>query len=128
MIRIIIISLLVLTLYSGEMTQIQFESTKAKCEVDNNADACAKLYYYYISSKRSYLKELKADKQKALYYAQKACGLGDRDGCFTAGMTLYYGDQHTGIEADKDKGRKLLKKACELGKEDVCTYFLNPKF
>lgn len=115
-------------LHSGEMTQSQFTQTLKKCESENNAAACARLYYYYISSKHSYLKDLQADKQKALFYAKRACDLGDRDGCFTSGMTLYYGDRHAGIEAKKDEGRKLLKKACELGMDDVCTFFLNPKF
>lgn len=114
--------------YSGEMTQTQFEDTLKKCETDNNAAACARLYYYYISSKHSYLKDLQSDKQKALFYAKKACDLGDRDGCFTSGMTLYYGDRHAGIEVNRDEGRKLLKKACELGQDDVCTFFLNPNF
>ena len=114
--------------YSGEMTQEQFKQTLKKCESKNNGPACARLYYYYISSKHSYLKELQADKQKALYYAKKACQLNDRDGCFTSGMTLYYGDRHAGIVAQKEEGRKLLKKACELGMDDVCTFFLNPKF
>ena len=113
---------------SGEMTQTQFQQTVQKCEKENNGAACARLYYYYISSKHSYLKDLQADKQKALFYAKKACELGDRDGCFTSGMTLYYGDIHAGIKAQKDEGRKLLKKACELGMDDVCTFFLNPKF
>lgn len=115
-------------LYGGQMTQAAFEETLKKCEKEENGAACAKLYYYFISSKRSYLADLQADKQKALYYAKKACGLNDRDGCFTAGMTLYYGDQHAGIAANKDEGRRLLKKACELGQDDVCTFFLNPNF
>lgn len=114
--------------YGGQMTQIQFAQTLKKCENENNGPACARLYYYYISSKHSYLKDLQADKQKALFYAKRACELNDRDGCFTSGMTLYYGDRHAGIEAQKDEGRQLLKKACELGMDDVCTFFLNPKF
>lgn len=117
-----------LLLYGGEMTQRTFEATLKKCEVEDNGAACAKLYYYFISSKRAYLADLQVDKQKALYYAEKACALNDRDGCVTAGMTLYYGDRHTGIVRDKEAGRGLLKKACELGQEDVCTFFLNPNF
>lgn len=116
------------SLYGGEMTQVQFKETLKKCEGENDGPACARLYYYFISSKHSYLKDLQADKQKALYYAQKACLLNDRDGCFTSGMTLYYGDLNAGIEADRDEGRRLLKKACELGMDDVCTFFLNPNF
>lgn len=115
-------------LYGGQMTRTVFEKTLKKCEAEDNAAACAKLYYYFISSKRSYLADLKVVKQKALHYAKKACALHDRDGCFTAGMTLYYGDRHTGIAVDKEQGRGLLKKACELGQDDVCSFFLNPNF
>lgn len=115
-------------LYGGQMTQAAFDETLKKCETEENGAACAKLYYYFISSKRAYLADLQEDKQKALYYAKKACGLDDRDGCFTAGMTLYYGDEYAGIAADKDEGRRLLKKSCELGQDDVCSYFLNPNF
>jgi TPR repeat protein len=114
--------------YGAQMSQQDFEATKIKCEVDNDGAACSQLYYYYISSKRSFVKDLAMNKKRALYYAKKACKLDDADGCFTAGMTLYYGDQHTGIAVDKVEGRKLLKKACELGKEDICSYFLNPNF
>jgi len=117
-----------LLLHGGEMTQRAFEATLKKCEAENDGAACAKLYYYFISSKRSYLADLQVDKQKALYYAKKACTLNDRDGCMTAGMTLYYGDQHAAIAADRKEGRALLKKACELGQEDVCSFFLNPNF
>ncbi|MFT7878986.1 MAG: hypothetical protein ABXS91_01215 [Sulfurimonas sp.] len=115
-------------LYGGQMTQEAFEQTLKKCEIQENGAACARLYYYFISSKHSYLAALQADKQKALYYAKKGCRLSDRDGCFSAGMTLYYGDRHAGITADRDEGRRLIKKACELGKDDVCTFFLNPNF
>ncbi|HEO99428.1 MAG TPA: hypothetical protein ENO02_09030 [Epsilonproteobacteria bacterium] len=124
----IILSSASLLLYGGEMTQRSFEATLKKCEAEDNGAACAKLYYYFISSKRAYLADLQLDKQKALYYAKKACVLNDRDGCVTAGMTLYYGDQHAGIARDKESGRGLLKKACELGQDDVCTFFLNPNF
>ncbi|WP_289413642.1 hypothetical protein [Sulfurovum zhangzhouensis] len=110
------------------MTQTAFDLTLKKCEEQKNGAECAKLYYYFISSKRSYLAGLKEDKHKALYYAKMACELNDSNGCFTAGMTLYYGDEHAGIAVDKDEGRRLLKKSCDLGQDDVCTYFLNPKF
>jgi len=115
-------------LYGGKMTPAAFEATLKKCEAEDNGAACAKLYYYFISSKRAYLADLQVDKQKALHYAKKACALNDRDGCVTAGMTLYYGDRHAGIAEDREEGRGLLKKACELGQEDVCTFFLNPNF
>lgn len=124
----ILVSSLTLFLYGGQMTQAAFQQTLKQCEKEENGAACAKLYYYFISSKRSYLADLKADKKKALYYAKKGCRLNDRDGCFTAGMTLYYGDQHAGIPADKNEGRGLLRRACELGQDDVCSYFLNPNF
>lgn len=124
----IIVSSISMFLYGGQMTQAAFELTLKKCEAENEGAACAKLYYYFISSKRSYLADLQVDKQKALYYAKKACTLNDRDGCMTAGMTLYYGDQHAAIAADRKEGRALLKKACELGQEDVCSFFLNPNF
>jgi TPR repeat protein len=109
--------------YGAQMSQQDFEATKIKCEVDNDGAACSKLYYY-ISSKRSFVKDLTMNKKKALYYAKRACDLNDSDGCFTAGMTLYYGDENAKIVPQ----RKLLKKACHLGKDDVCTYFLNPNF
>ncbi len=115
-------------LYSAEMSQEDFEATKAKCEVQNDGPSCSALYYYYISSKRSFVKDLTMDKKRALYYAKKACDLNDADGCFTAGMTLYYGDEYAKILPQREEGRKLLKKACELGKDDVCSYFLNPNF
>jgi TPR repeat protein len=124
----IVLSSASLLLYGGEMTQRSFEATLKKCEAEDNGAACAKLYYYFISSKRAYLSDLQGDKQKALHYAKKACVLNDRDGCLTAGMTLYYGDRHAGITAEREKGRGLLKKACELGQDDVCTFFLNPNF
>ncbi len=111
-----------------QMTPEAFETTKIQCEEQNDGVACSKLYYYYISAKRYYLKDLRQDKQKALYYAKKACDLNDEEGCFSAGMTLYYGDHDGDILPDKETGRKLLKKACDLGKEDVCTYFLNKSF
>ena len=115
------------SLYSVEMTQAQLDETIAKCEA-GKGEECSKLYYYYISSKRRYVKGLKFDKKKALEYAVKACDLDDRDGCFAAGMDHYYGDDHMNIPRDKEKGRKLLRKACKLGMDDVCSYFLNPKF
>lgn len=111
-----------------QMTPEAFEQTKLQCEAQNDGAACSKLYYYYISAKRYYLKGLKEDKKKALYYAKKACDLNDDEGCFSAGMTLYYGDEDGSIVPDKEAGRKLLQKACDLGKEDVCTYFINPHF
>ena len=114
--------------YGAQMSQQDFEATKIKCEVHNDGAACSKLYYYYISSKRSFLKDLTMNKKRALYYAKRACDLNDSDGCFTAGMTLYYGDEYAKITPQKEEGRKLLKKACELGKDDICTYFLNPNF
>ena len=109
------------------MTQTQFESIKVKCD-NNDGAACARLYYFYISSKHSFLSGLKVDKKRALHYAQKGCHLEDEDGCFTAGMTLYYGDKIAGILPDREQGRKYLKRSCELGKEDVCTFFLNKNF
>lgn len=110
-----------------EMTSVDFETYKINCR-KNDAAACVRLYYFYISSKHSFLPGHKADKKKAVKYAEKACRLGDEDGCFAAGIEYYYGDKWGKLPRDKEKGRKLLKKACELGKEDVCTYFLNPKF
>ena len=110
------------------MTHEAFEQTLKKCEEQKNGAECAKLYYYFISSKRSFFKDLTMNKKRALYYAKKACDLDDADGCFTAGMTLYYGDEYAKIVPQKEQGRKLLKKACELGKDDVCSYFLNPNF
>jgi len=104
-----------------------FEKTKAKCE-DGNAHACARMYYFYVPTRYSYVADITPDKKKALYYSQKACELGDADGCATAAMTIYYGDISDGIPADKTKGRALYKKACELGKEDICTFFLNKNF
>lgn len=114
------------SIYAQQMTSEAFEETKAACEKQNDGAACSKLYYYYISAKRYYLRGLPKDTTKALYYAKQGCELGDEDGCFSAGMMLYYGDEQ--IPANKGEGRKLLKKACDLGKEDVCTYFLNPNF
>ena len=125
---LIILSSVSILLYGGQMTHEAFEQTLKKCEEQKNGAECAKLYYYFISSKRSYLADLREDKQKALYYAKMACELNDSNGCFTAGMTLYYGDQHAGIDADKDEGKRLLRKSCDLGQDDVCSYFLNPKF
>ena len=114
--------------HAQQMTPEAFVETKAACEERNDGAECSKLYYYYISSKRRYVKGLKADKKKALAYAVKGCELNDKEGCFAAGMDYYYGDEWSGIDRDKEKGRALLKKACELGMDDVCSYFLNPKF
>jgi len=124
----IFIICLLSTANAWQMSQNDFEMTKKQCEKQNDGAACSKLYYYYISAKRYYLKTLQEDKQKALYYAKKACALDDEDGCFTAGMTLYYGDNDGNIVADRGEGKKLLRKACDLGKEDVCTFFLNKDF
>ncbi len=104
-----------------------FQTTKVKCE-EGDAHACARMYYFYVPTRHSYVSGIVPDKKKALFYSQKACELGDADGCATAAMTLYYGDISDGIPADKTKGRALYKKACELGKEDICTFFLNKNF
>jgi TPR repeat protein len=104
-----------------------FEKTKKNCE-QGSAHACARMYYFYVPTRHSYVAGIVPDKKKALYYSQKACDLGDADGCATAAMTIYYGDEEDGIPADRDTGRALYKKACELGKEDICTFFLNKNF
>lgn len=119
--------LLISCVDAGEMTQTEFETYKTNCG-KNDAAACVRLYYFYISSKHSFLPGLKADRKKAVLYAEKACDLNDSDGCFAAGMEHYYGDEWGKLPRDKEKGRRFLKRACALGKEDVCSYFMNPKF
>jgi len=81
------------------------------------------MYSYYVRNKQTFVPGFKADLKKALHYAKKACDLGDEDGCYFAGMTLYYGDDWGKIERDREKGKAYIKKACKMGKADVCSYF-----
>jgi len=111
-----------LLLHGGADTMKQFNETKTACDAGKGA-ACAKMYYYYVPTKHTYVPGITLDLHKALYYAQKACDLDDEDGCFFAGMTLYYGDEWEKIVRNKVRGKAYIEKACRLGKEDVCSYF-----
>ena len=92
------------------------------CE-KGDAASCVWLSVAYTGTKEGYVRGLKIDLKKALHYAKRACDLGDTDGCYFAGMTLYYGDDWGKIARDKEMGERYLRRACKLGKEDVCTYF-----
>jgi len=106
----------------GVDTIEQFNAAKAKCEAGNGA-ACARMYYYYVPTRHTFVPGITLDLRKALFYAQKACELNDEDGCFFSGMTLYYGDEWAKIERDRARGKAYIQKACQLGKEDVCSHF-----
>jgi len=106
----------------GADAAAKFQKTKLLCD-RGDASACALMYSYYMQNKQTFVPGLKPSLKKALFYAQKVCALGDADGCYFTGMTLYYGDDWGKIARDKTAGEGYIKKACRLGKEDVCTYF-----
>ena len=123
MYRLFLLSFLLLPLFGADATA-KFQKTKLLCD-RGSASACALMYSYYMQNKQTFVPGLKPSLRKALFYAEKACDLGDEDGCFFAGMTLYYGDEWGKIERDREKGKVYIQKACKLGKEDVCSYFPN---
>ncbi len=114
--------LLLPLLYASEATA-KFEETKLRCDKGSASD-CALMYSYYVQNKQTFLPGLTPSLKKALFYAKKACELGDADGCYFTGMTLFYGDEWGKVERNKEVGKAYIQKACHLGKEDVCTYFL----
>jgi len=116
-----LLSFALFSLMGADATAV-FQKTKLQCD-RGSASACARMYSYYMQNKQTYVPGLVPSLQKALHYAQKACALGDEDGCFFAGMTLYYGDEWGKVERDREKGKAYIQKACRLGKEDVCSYF-----
>lgn len=125
-IKIFIITILFLSSLSAK-TMSDFNSSKEACEVRQDAHACTRMFYFYLPTRHTFIKGLEVNMKKALYYAKKACDLGD-DGCFSVGMIIYYGDEHENISANKEEGRTFFKKACNLGKEDACALFLNKNF
>jgi len=120
--------LILFATFSHAKTMTDFNTSKEACEVKEDAVACVRMFYFYIPTRHTFIKGLEVNIKKALYYAKKACNLGDEDGCFSVGMLIYYGDDRNNIVANKKEGRKFFKKACDLGKEDSCALFLNKSF
>ncbi len=120
--KLLFVFVSVLLLLHGADTMKAFNETKAACEAGKGA-ACTRMYYYYVPTKYTYVPGITLDLHKALYYAQKACDFNDEEGCFSAGMILYYGDDWEKIARDETRGKAYIQKACRLGKEDACSYF-----
>jgi hypothetical protein len=57
------------------------------------------------------------DHKRAAKYLDKACTLGEREGCYRLADLFFTGD---GVDADVAKGVALLGKACDLGRGDAC--------
>ena len=55
--------------------------------------------------------------KKALGYYEKACDLGDGEGCYRAGIGY---DKGSGAKKDPVKAKQLHDKACKLGFSSAC--------
>src|SRR5690606_18122721 len=57
------------------------------------------------------------DVGKTVYLFEKACALGEVEGCLFPGQAYYYGEH---VAQDEARGQALLERACELGEAEAC--------
>jgi hypothetical protein len=80
-----------------------FDVSKLACD-DGNAKECVLLSFKYLKG----TDELVRNYSKAKIYADKACKLGDKNGC----MIL--------MNVDEEKDRDLLNQSCKDGNDTAC--------
>jgi len=85
---------------------------EANC-MEGSAEACMKAAKAYSSAEMC----AKDGGAKAVQLYEKACELGNADGCIAAGTSYEF---YQGVGYDKDKAVALYKKACDMGAEAAC--------
>ena len=103
----------------ADSTSNFLESLRKSCYVNNNANSCSRLAFYYFFGMGN---ELKKNYTKAIELYNRSCDLGDTDQCEYLG---YLYEEGIGVKKNYTIAREFFKKACYLGSNNGCRLYYN---
>lgn len=99
------------------MNKTEIEKLESECNA-GNADSCH--YLGLFCDAKIWFKKMDKNKSKALEYYKKSCKLGNKNGCFNAGLMYEKGE---GVKKNNTKALEHYEKAKKLGHEFICEHY-----